>query len=254
MTERERELAVYRSDRSTDGPQVVLVHGTMDRAAGMLRVARGLRHLDVVRYDRRGYGRSNNAPRARSFDDHVEDLVAVMGRRPSVVFGHSYGGVIALALASGAAGRVPPTNVLGVVVYEAPMAWQPWWPPPPSADAVPSVAAERFISSMLGDDVWNRLPESSRTDRRAEGMAMLDELRWQVEQRYELAELHVPVLTAVGSESSLVAQRAADETRRVLGSGAVRTIVDADHFAPLYRADAVAALIDEMVHQVWPTP
>jgi pimeloyl-ACP methyl ester carboxylesterase len=254
MTERERELAVYRTDRSADGPQVVLVHGTMDRAAGMLRVARGLRHLDVVRYDRRGYGRSSGAARARSFDDHVDDLVSVVGCRPTVVFGHSYGGVIALALASGSGGRVPPANLLGVVTYEAPMAWQPWWPAPPSAEAVPSVAAERFISSMLGDDVWNRLPESSRAARRAEGATMLDELRWQSDQRYELAALQVQVLTAVGSDSSPVAHRAASETRRLLGPAAVRTIADADHFAPLYRANAVAALIDEMVQQVWPTP
>jgi pimeloyl-ACP methyl ester carboxylesterase len=40
-------------------PLVVLVHGAMDRSAGMLRLSRRLDHeYRVVRYDRRGYGRS----------------------------------------------------------------------------------------------------------------------------------------------------------------------------------------------------
>ena len=40
-----------------DAPLVVVVHGTMDRAAGMLRLSRKLDHrYRVLRYDRRGYG------------------------------------------------------------------------------------------------------------------------------------------------------------------------------------------------------
>ena len=42
-----------------DAPLVVLVHGTMDRSTGMLKVSRRLdSRFRVVRYDRRGYGRS----------------------------------------------------------------------------------------------------------------------------------------------------------------------------------------------------
>ena len=40
------------------GPLVVLVHGSMDRSASFIRTERHLDGRHVVRYDRRGYGRS----------------------------------------------------------------------------------------------------------------------------------------------------------------------------------------------------
>ena len=44
-------------------PPVVLVHGAMDRSAGMLRLSRRLDETHrVLRYDRRGYGRSKPHP------------------------------------------------------------------------------------------------------------------------------------------------------------------------------------------------
>ena len=47
------------SSGSQSDPVIVLAHGSMDRSAGMLRLSRRLsdRFL-VIRYDRRGYGRS----------------------------------------------------------------------------------------------------------------------------------------------------------------------------------------------------
>jgi pimeloyl-ACP methyl ester carboxylesterase len=57
-----RELAVYRSGPNDPDLQIVLVHGAIDRAAGMIRIARRLKQHEVIRYDRRGYGRSANAP------------------------------------------------------------------------------------------------------------------------------------------------------------------------------------------------
>ena len=85
-------------------PLVAIVHGAMDRAASFGRVARQLGHLHLVRYDRRGYGRSAGmAP--GTLDDHVEDLLAILGGRPATVFGHSIGGVVALAIGVNAEGQ-----------------------------------------------------------------------------------------------------------------------------------------------------
>ena len=43
-------------------PHVVLVHGSLDRSAGLLRLSRRLDdRFRVLRYDRRGYGRSDPA-------------------------------------------------------------------------------------------------------------------------------------------------------------------------------------------------
>lgn len=80
-----------------DGPVVVLVHGSMDRSTGMLALARQLDHQwRVVRYDRRGYARSSHDG---PFDvaDQVADLWRIVGDRRVVLFGHSYGGNVALA-------------------------------------------------------------------------------------------------------------------------------------------------------------
>ena len=93
-------LAVYRHQaEAPDAPRIVLVHGSMDRAASFLKVTRRLPDLEIVRYDRRGYGRSVGAGTCATIDDQVDDLLAVMAGEPAVVVAHSLGGVIALAAA-----------------------------------------------------------------------------------------------------------------------------------------------------------
>ena len=84
---------------------VVLVHGSLDRSAGMVKLSRRLEdRFRVTRYDRRGYGRS--MPHAGPFgmEQQVADLVHVIESAPEarsscVLFGHSYGGNVALAAA-----------------------------------------------------------------------------------------------------------------------------------------------------------
>ena len=117
-----RGLAV-REQGPVDALLVVLVHGSMDRSSGMRRAARALADdFRVVIYDRRGYGRSVGVGPPFGVDEQVEDLVAVIDGRPAVVFGHSFGGDVALAAAErhpalGAGGRhVRSPHVVGAVV------------------------------------------------------------------------------------------------------------------------------------------
>ena len=105
-------------------PLVVLVHGAMDRSAAMVLLSRRLdEQYRVLRYDRRGYARSHDAGGPFTIDAHVADLVALLDGRRAVVFGHSYGGNVALALA-----ERHPQLVRAVAVYEVPLSWLPWWP------------------------------------------------------------------------------------------------------------------------------
>ena len=84
----------------SDAPVVALVHGAMDRSAAMVLLSRRLdEQYRVLRYDRRGYARSRDAGGPFTIDAHVADLVALLDGRRAVVFGHSYGGNVALALA-----------------------------------------------------------------------------------------------------------------------------------------------------------
>jgi pimeloyl-ACP methyl ester carboxylesterase len=234
--ERIRDLAVYR--HRGEGPQIVLVHGAMDRGAGMLKVARRLGGREVVRYDRRGYGRSVAAPPTKRFSEQVDDLRAVLGGRPTVLFGHSYGGVVAMALASTAA-----PEVLGVACYEAPRAWEQWWPPPPPPGVDPADTAEGFMRRMVGDQGWEALPSGTRAARRAEGPALVAELREQRTRRYDAAAIGVPVVIGVGELSGERAHRAAQLTVGEAPLGELVVVSGAGHGAPTSHPAQISELV-----------
>ncbi len=164
-----------------DGPVVVLVHGSLDRASSFTRVLRRLDDLHTVAYDRRGYDRSRILPVHDSIDGHIEDLLAVVGGRPAVVVGHSYGGVVALGAALTDAGR---RCILSLGAYEPPLPWLGFRrnSAPPAGASAPSDAedaagaAERFFRRMVGDGAWERLPDATKEARRADGPALVAEL------------------------------------------------------------------------------
>ena len=162
---------------AAEAPLIALVHGAMDRSAAMVLLSRRLdEQFRVLRYDRRGYARSHGAGGPFTIDAHVADLVALVDGRPAVVFGHSYGGNIALALA-----ERHPELVRAVVVYEVPLSWLSWWPGSTgrrgeATHGSPADAAEQFMRRMIGDDSWAALPESTQEARRAEGVAFVDEI------------------------------------------------------------------------------
>jgi len=200
-----------------DRLDVVLVHGSMDRSGSWVRVVRELRPdgRRVVRYDRRGYGRSRPMGPG-TMPQHIDDLLGVVGDRPAVVAGHSYGAAVALA----AAERWPDV-VRAVVSFEGPMSWRPWWPGRSAGGtAVQEVrdgaamgdAAERFLRRMIGDAKWESLPARTREERRAEGEALLTELMSARDggAPYDPARITVPVVSARGTRSDEHLQRGAD--------------------------------------------
>jgi pimeloyl-ACP methyl ester carboxylesterase len=103
---------------------VVFVHGVLDRGRSFERVASLLApECRVLRYDRRGYGASADAPGAPvEVERHVADLLAILDHRQAIVVGHSFGGVTAM----GAAVRAPEL-VDALVLYETGIAWAPGW-------------------------------------------------------------------------------------------------------------------------------
>lgn len=247
-------LAATGTDPST--PVVVLVHGTMDRATSLAKVARRLPDLEVRRYDRRGYGDSRVDAEGRtvevpqSVEDHVADLMEVIDGRRSVVVGHSMGGTIALA----AAARHPDL-IASVAAYESPRPWVPWWPTSsPGArvagDATldPAMAAERFMRRMIGDAQWERMPASSRATRRSEGPALVaDMASIRGVPAYDDAALTMPVVAARGELSRDHHSRAAEEIAASVPDGELVTITGARHGAHLTHPDEFAALVRRTV-------
>ncbi|QXC62079.1 alpha/beta hydrolase [Aquihabitans sp. G128] len=230
------------------GPVVVVVHGGMDRASSFGRVVRHLPGIEVVRYDRRGYGRSVEAG-PTDLDGHVADLLAIVGDRPTVVFGHSVGGVIALVAA-----ERRPDAIRAVLAYEAPTPWAPWWPSrhrdPEQGLGDPADEAERFMRRMVGDRIWDRLPARTRADRRAEGGALRADLASLDLDAppVDLPSFPVPLVSAAGTASSWWHRRGSEELAAAVPTGTFVSVEGADHGVhlgqPARTADLVALARD----------
>jgi pimeloyl-ACP methyl ester carboxylesterase len=232
---------------AADASIAVMVHGSMDRSAGLLRLSRRLDETyRVIRYDRRGYGRSAGIGPPWSVEANIDDLELLLADAasgcPAMVFGHSFGGNVALGLAARR-----PDVVRAVVVYETPLSWLDWWPGNSAGAAAmaaddPGDAAEAFMRRLVGDVVWERLPATKRQERRAEGAAMVAELAdlrrgapWTGEQ------VTAPVLALCG-ERARPHHRSAMLSLVDMIPGCRSAIVPgAGHAGPHTHADAVVA-------------
>jgi pimeloyl-ACP methyl ester carboxylesterase len=223
---------------------VVLVHGSLDRASSFSRVVRRLHDLHVLTYDRRGYHRSRSVlPPATSLEDHVTDLAAIVEGHPSVVIGHSYGGDVALGAALAA-----PSAVRAVGVYEPPVPWSDFWPRRSVSDIVsedPAVYAESFFRRLVGPEAWERLPERTKAERRADGPALVAELAdlRRGQPPFDLAAVTVPVFLGRGSDSLPHHRRAIDFLETVLPVTETVEFEGARHGAHLSHPDAFADFV-----------
>lgn len=236
-----------------EAPLLVLIHGSLDRSAGMLRLAR---HLDdryhVLRYDRRGYGRSRPHPGPFGIASQLEDLWSLIGERQARIFGHSYGGNVALAAA-----QARPEQVVSVAVYETPLSWYPWWPGTTAgANAVatrgtPEEAAEAFMRRLIGDSRWEALPERTRNDRRGEGPALVGELS-DLRQRpaWDPMQLDQPICAIFGERGAAHHRQGMEFLAREVPHGTVVMLPEAGHGAPLSHPGKLAeVLIDHFSAQ-----
>lgn len=219
---------------------MIFVHGSMDRQAAFAKVLKHLPDVECVVYDRRGYAASSHVGEPFDVDAHVTDLELVVdavgeGRRSIVLVGHSFGGVVSLALAARR-----PEKVAAVAVYESPMSWESWWSSTSGgAQAVrtghdPELAAENFLKRFIGDERWNGLSEAVRNRRRREGRVLVAELAdIRAVRPYVLENVKCPIVSAVGT-------RAPDHMRRgarllaEVGSPIDLVVIDgAHHNAPM---------------------
>jgi pimeloyl-ACP methyl ester carboxylesterase len=102
------------------GPPFVLLHGGSARWQHGEDLLAALAHeWHVVAPDLRGHGRSAHTPDAYRVRDYVGDVAFLIRRRigePSVVYGHSRGGEVAVMLAA-----LEPELVRGLIVGDAPL-------------------------------------------------------------------------------------------------------------------------------------
>jgi len=246
-----------RRGAAPDAPMVVCVHGAADRGAAFARMGRFLPDVDLVRFDRRGYGRSaGGVPPGEGPDllaAQITDVVEVVswgladgdGRAPVVVCGHSHGALLALGAA------LADHRIGGVVAWEPPMPWAPWWSSgqPTAGGAArdagdPGDAMEAFLRRLLGDQRWEALPAGVRAARRSEGPALLADLAAaRAAAALDIAALGVPVVAGMGGATAARHRRAVTELAAQLARVVVVDVPGADHGAhtshPAEVADAV---------------
>ena len=237
-------------------PLVLLIHGSMDRSAGMLKLSRQLdQRFQVVRYDRRGYGRSYPHQGPFGMQAQVDDALHILDGRRALVVGHSYGGIVALSLAAHHG-----EQTVGVVVYESPLSWQPWWPGS-TAGAVavaaagqPQRAAEQFMRRLIGDQRWDSLPESTRQTRRNEGIAMVNELAdLRMHAPFSADQIRVPVVAGYGSSGAAHHRRGMEFLVDQLADAQLVEMANCRHDAPLSDAALFCSvMIDPLVQRVEP--
>jgi pimeloyl-ACP methyl ester carboxylesterase len=106
-------------DGPPDGPPVVLLHGISSCAATYDFLVPELPAHRLVRLDFRGHGRSDRAPGHYTVDDYASDAVAVIEQlvgRPTVVIGHSLGGITAAHVA-----QHRPELITGMLLEDPPL-------------------------------------------------------------------------------------------------------------------------------------
>jgi pimeloyl-ACP methyl ester carboxylesterase len=167
---------------------VIFVHGSLDRGESFRRVMRRLPDLGAVIYDRRGY-QGSRAGGVVDLGGHVDDLLAIAEEArassdgPVVAVGHSLGGDVVLGAA-----LADPRAFSSVGAYEPPMPWlgfrRDGGPGSPGggngwraiADD-PGEEAERFFCRMVSPEAWARLTDAGRAERRADGPALVADMR-----------------------------------------------------------------------------
>ena len=242
---------------------VVFVHGSLDRGDSFQRVMRRLPELTTLAYDRRGYQGSRGGG-VVDLGGHVADLVSIAqearsgAEGPVVAVGHSLGGDVVIGAA-----LVDPGAFDAVGAYEPPMPWlgfrrtesgaaRPW--PPVSDD--PGEEAERFFSRMVSPAAWSRLSDEGRAARRADGPALIADLRSFRREAppFDVTVLEVPAVFGMGGATTATHHR-----RSVQWLGAhipdavVYEIEGAQHGAHLSHPDHFATMARLVVERAGTT-
>lgn len=213
---------------------VVLIHGSLDRSAGMARLARlSSRTHQTLRFDRRGYGRHIVHSGPFTVSGNVDDVVSLVGHRKAVLIGHSFGGNVALATAERLGHQI-----VGVSTYETPLSWCDWWPKDSAGGAAlqvaPEDAAETFMIRMIGEKRWNDLPETTRQQRRREGRALTEELgNLRLHAPWTGEKIGCRVLCGRGSKAAAHHQSGAAQLASMLPDATEIVIDGAGHGAPI---------------------
>jgi len=242
-------LAIAEQRVSDPQATVICIHGGLDRGASFGRISRRLENFDLIAYDRRGYQSSRDL-QPLGLEMHIEDLTKIAQAQtgPVILFGHSYGGVIA----QGVAIKHPDLIDL-VVTYESPTPWvlhRELNRAPLTGDARYEV--EYFFTRMVSRKIWDRLSEEERESRLLDGEGLLSDLTAlrTNEAPFDITSLKTPSAYIHGD--GIIGEyyiALCKELNRIVPSIKTIAVEKANHGAHLQNPDQLSDLITELWRQ-----
>ena len=242
-------LAIAEQRVSDPQATVICIHGGLDRGASFGRISRRLENFDLIAYDRRGYQSSRDL-QPLGLEMHIEDLTKIAQAQtgPVILFGHSYGGVIA----QGVAIKHPDLIDL-VVTYESPTPWvlhRELNRAPLTDDARYEV--EYFFTRMVSRKIWDRLSEEERESRLLDGEGLLSDLTAlrTNEAPFDITSLKTPSAYIHGD--GIIGEyyiALCQELNRIVPTMKTIAIEKANHGAHLQNPDQLSDLITELWSQ-----
>lgn len=246
------------------GPTLVLVHGSPGNAKTWQRVADRLaeRHR-VLAPDLPGYGGSSPVPAGAPADNtHAAELVealAATAGEPILLGGHSYGGVVSLAVALRGRAKVrafalfePVACPLLLAVGDADgFAVATTF----AADYYARVergeprAAERMVALWFGEGAFDRMPPPVQAFLAANAASNAMDIRRTMSERYSLDALRalsIPVVVAYGSRSPALTLKIASALAANVGRGSLVRIDGATHALVTTHVDEVAGVMERL--------
>ncbi len=245
------------------GDPAVLVHGSLvDHRCWDLVVPGLSQSLEVVTYDRRGYGESGAGPRPHPVHDDAADLAGLLealNLYPAHVISNSYGGAVALRLAIDR-----PEMVRSLSIHEPPFVGLLSVDPATAAEGDQLLAGARRLQQWVRSGqgaraaeelvgifstepgAWGRLPPHVQAtfvgtvDRWAEEF---DDPEAFLPDRVALRELMLPTLLTEGSESPRFLHRITRVLGELLYNSRVLEIPGVGHAPYLVRPHQYVGLL-----------
>lgn len=234
---------------------ILLLHATLSNGRQLEPLARLLaERTPVLVPDRRGSGASSMVrPGPVALDEQVADVLAVLDAEDvehAAVVGHSFGGLLAVALAASA-----PDRVVTVVAYEPPLVQalgagelgEMAGLGPRVAAAYESggapAAAEVFLRAIGSSAMLDGLPAAQRSALLARGYSVVADLGFLDRAAFDAGKVVCPVTIVTGEASEpLYGAIAAALTRSIAGAGH-QGLPGARHDAPITQPARFAEIV-----------
>jgi pimeloyl-ACP methyl ester carboxylesterase len=245
-----------------EGNTIVFIHGwAQDLGIWDDQVAAFAPRYRVLRYDRRGYGKSTGHADPTADPDDLRILLDSLGIRSAVVLGLSGGSRTGLNFAVAF-----PDRVRALVLYGQgpPEGFQPM-PPGPLPQAMFGVIARKygldslhqFVRSVLSWEPPNRPGYRERLNQiwsRYEGRDLLDPRppsgRVPQARMDQIGEIRVPTLVIVGDHERPLFRMVADTLTRRIANARQVVITDGGHGAHFAQPEVFNAAVLEFLKSV----